>query len=113
VSLSGAITCGPWLNVPGKGVNRTLGGAGGSVADVGVGRCRWRVLVDGTLGGVAGARVGRVVVAKMSASCWMACIWSSPRGERGDAEAGLRIAQQRSMAALMAASAEDSCGIFP
>jgi hypothetical protein len=61
----------------------------------------------------AGDRVGLVAAgfaatAKMSASCWMASIWASPTEARGDAGEGLRMAQQRAMAARMAASAEES-----
>lgn len=101
---SGSIRCG--LLASGK---RTLGGVGGSTATevAGVELRGRRVGVVGTLGGDAGSRLVGVVVANISASCWMAFICSLPRVKSGEAGAGLRMAQQRSMAALMAASAEE------
>jgi hypothetical protein len=68
----------------------------------------------GTLGG-DGAWVvsGLTAVENMSDSCLMAVICSSPIADNGDAGAGLRIAKHRAIAARIAASADDNCGIFP
>jgi hypothetical protein len=61
---------------------------------------------EGTHVGLVGA--GWAATANMLASCWMASIWASPMEARGDAGAGLQMAQQRSMAAQMAALVEES-----
>jgi hypothetical protein len=84
----------------------------------GAGESEWGVGWKPTLGSAAligeGAGVCLVgagwaaVTAKISASFWMASIWASPMDVRGEAGAGLQRAQQRSMAAQMAALAEES-----
>ena len=43
----------------------------------------------------------------------MAASWTSPTAGMGELGAGLRSAQHRSMAARMAASAEESWGMAP
>jgi hypothetical protein len=108
---SGSTTWGPDGRSRGWGVMRTLGGWARSNSEV---SC--------TLGGAARSGVGTVVgwvgagtaeAVKMSDSCCIAFIWASPRGVSGEDGAGLRRAQHSSMAARMAASADDKCGILP
>ena len=89
------------------GVMPTLGSAAGWAGGLAVGGV-------GKRGGAGGDRgSGLAAVEKMSASCLMASSWASPMEARGEAGEGLRMAQHRSMAARMAASAEESCGILP
>jgi hypothetical protein len=108
---SGGMTCGPRAGDRGVGVLATLGSAalasGGRGTDLGgaVGRG----VMGFALGGAA-ARVctGLAATAKMSASWWMASICASPMAARGKAGVGLCRAQQRSMVARIAASADES-----
>ena len=105
---SGSMTCGPTVGTLG-GATRCCG-----LWDVGVEFVARSVGGFGTLGarGVCSA-AGFAVTEKMFANVSMAAICLSPIAAKGDAGAGFWIAQHRSMAARMAASADDSAGIFP
>ena len=81
----------------------TLGAAG--VVLVAVGAGDGRVATLGTVGSVW------MLVAKISASCLIACIWASPMLANGEAGAGLLRAWVRAAAASRAASAEDVFGM--
>jgi hypothetical protein len=62
---------------------------------------------------VVGGEAGMTQTVKMSASCWIASSCALPREANGEAGAGLRMAQHSSMAARMAALADESWGILP
>jgi hypothetical protein len=103
---------------PGERAWDTLGGASGLTVRVVV--TGWGSVVlrgattAGTLGGGAvGAVSGVAVTEKMSDNCLMAAICLSAIAASGDAGDGFLMAQHSSMAALMAASADESCGILP
>ncbi len=69
--------------------------------------------MGGVLVGFAVLGAGAVALEKISESCWIASICLSPIGAIGDDGEGFRMAQHRSMAARMAALAEESAGIAP
>jgi hypothetical protein len=108
---SGSMTLGSGEGAWGVGVKPTLGGQARS--GMGVKPTLGSAALAGgwTVVGFGGA--GTAETLKMSTNCLMAFIWASPRATSGDAGAGFRIAQHRFMAARMAASAEESCGMLP
>ena len=88
--------------------------AGWGVVSVGCATLRGGFIgVVGTLGGWATVSGVGATEEKLSASLCMAAICLSPIGAIADAGEGFWSAQYRSMAARIAASAEESCGIAP
>ena len=65
--------------------------------------------MTGTLGGAVAVSM---VCWKMAAKVLMAFSWASPMWANGAAGAGFRRAAVNSLAAIMALSADDACGIL-
>ena len=99
-----------WLGRLVGTVGGTFGGAWGSVVCYSLGICTVsRVRLVGGLG--FGGCV--LVVAKMSASFWMASMVWEPKRKKGTAGAGFARASARSLAVSVAASTEDMSGMVP